>query len=376
MVSDGAGEEHRLSPGSWAVWAGRPDGVDAPLNTPIVPASNFADPSSYARSTGTPTWEAFETVLGGLEGARTVSFSSGMAAISAVLGLVPVGGHVAIPTDCYQGVAAAIAAGVERGRWTAEEIDVTDTRSWIRALGSADLAWLESPTNPLLDIADLATIAAAPRHGLLAVDNTFATPLNQRPIRSGADLSIHSVTKFLGGHSDLLMGAVAVSDEQLWDRLVWQRSIGGAVPGALESYLATRGLRTLAVRMERSQDSAAVLAQRLSEDRRVHGVRYPGLATHPGHALAAAQLDRFGAMVSFEVLGAADAADRVCEAVRLIRHTTSLGGVESSIERRAAVPGQEHLPAGLIRLSVGIEDPEDLWRDLAQALGEPPGSEF
>jgi len=369
VASDGTGEAHRLSPDSWAVWAGRPEGPDEPLNTPIVPASNFTERASYARSSGTPTWESFEAVLGGLEHGRAIGFSSGMAAVSAVLDLVPVGGHVVIPSDCYQGVASAVAAGVEAGRWTAEEIAVTDTDRWISALGAADLGWLESPTNPLLEIADLAAVAAAPRSGLLAVDNTFATPLNQRPLAVGADISVHSVTKFLGGHSDLLMGAVTVSDDELFDRLVQRRSLGGATPGALEAYLATRGLRTLPLRMERSQGTAGMLAQRLSDDPRVHGVRYPGLASHPGHALAAAQLDRFGAMVSFEVIGGAGAADRVCSAVRLIHHTTSLGGVESTMERRAAVPGQEHLPAGLVRLSVGIEDPEDLWRDLSRSLG-------
>ncbi len=369
MESDGQGEAPGLSPDSWAVWAGRPEGADEPLNTPIVPASNFTEPSSYARSSGTPTWESFETVLGGLEGGRAISFASGMAAVSAVLDLVPVGGHVVIPSDCYQGVAFAVAAGVETGRWTAEELEVADAGRWITALGASDLVWLESPTNPLLEIADLATIAAAPRSALLAVDNTFATPMNQRPLLAGADISVHSVTKFLGGHSDLLMGAVVVSEGRLWDRLVWRRSIGGATPGALEAYLATRGLRTLPIRMERSQGTAEVLARRLSEDRRVHGVRYPGLASHPGHERAAEQLDRFGAMVSFEVVGGADAADQTCRAVRLIRHTTSLGGVESTMERRAAVPGQSHLPAALIRLSVGVEDPEDLWSDLSQALG-------
>ena len=294
-------------------------------------------------------------MLGGLEGGRAIAFSSGMAAVSAVMDLVPVGGHIAIPTDCYQGVASAVAAGVETGRWSAREIAVTDTSRWIDALSESDLVWLESPTNPLLDIADLATIAAAPRSATLAVDNTFATPLNQRPLLAGADVSVHSVTKFLGGHSDLLMGAVAVSESRLFDRLIWRRSIGGATPGALEAFLATRGLRTLPVRMDRSQTTAAMLAERLAADSRVHGVRYPGLGSHPGHTLAAAQLERFGAMVS-------------CRSVRLIHHTTSLGGVESTMERRAAVPGQEHLPAGLIRLSVGIEDPEDLWADLDQAL--------
>ena len=357
-----------LTPDSWAVWAGRPAGVDEPLNTPIVAASNFTEPSSYARSSGTPTWDAFETVLGGLEGGRAIAFSSGMAAVSALLDLVPVGGHITIPTDCYQGVASAVAAGAETGRWNAREIAVTDTSLWIEALGASDLVWLESPTNPLLDIADLATIAAAPRSAILAVDNTFATPLNQRPLQAGADVSVHSVTKFLGGHSDLLMGAVAVSESHLFDRLVRRRSIGGATPGALEAYLATRGLRTLPVRMDRSQTTAALLAERLAADSRVHGVRYPGLASHPGHTLASPQLDRFGAMVSFEVVGGVEAADRTCRSVRLIHHTTSLGGVESTMERRAAVPGQEHLPPGLIRLSVGLEDPGDLWRDLSQAL--------
>lgn len=367
MENDGP-DHSGLSPDSWAVWAGRPDGDDEPLNTPIVPASNFTEPSSYARSSGTPTWAAFETVLGGLEGGRAIAFSSGMAAVSAVLDLVPVGGHVVIPTDCYQGVASAVAAGVETGRWTASELAVTDTSRWIEVLGESDLVWLETPTNPLLDIADLTTIAAAPRSSILAVDNTFATPLGQRPLDVGADISVHSVTKFLGGHSDLLMGAVAVSADRLFDRLIWRRSIGGATPGALEAYLATRGLRTLPVRMERSQRNAQMLAIRLAADGRVHGVRYPGLRSHPGHALAAAQLDGFGGMVSFEVIGGPAAADRACRSVRLIHHTTSLGGVESTMERRAAVPGQEHLPAGLIRLSVGIEDPEDLWADLDRAL--------
>ena len=368
MANDETGEALDLSPDSWAVWAGRPEGVNEPLNTPIVAASNFTEPSSYARSSGTPTWAAFETVLGGLEGGRAIAFSSGMAAVSAVLDLVPVGGRVVIPTDCYQGVASAVAAGVETGRWTAEELDVTDADRWIDAIKVSDLVWLETPTNPLLDIADLSTIAAAPRSALLAVDNTFATPLNQRPLLAGADISVHSVTKFLGGHSDLLMGAVAVSDAHLFDRLSGRRSIGGATPGALEAYLATRGLRTLPVRMERSQRTATLLAERLAGDGRVHGVRYPGLPSHPGHAIAAAQLDRFGAMVSFEVVGGLDAADRTCRSVRLIHHTTSLGGVESTMERRAAVSGQEHLPAGLIRLSVGLEDSEDLWADLDRAL--------
>ncbi len=364
----GGDEQSELTPDSWAVWAGRPRNVGEPLNTPIVTASNFTEPSAYARSTGTPTWESFEAVLGGLEGGQAVAFSTGMAAVSAVLDLVPVGGHVAIPSDCYQGVALAVEAGVAAGRWTAGELAVTDTDAWLDALATADLAWLESPTNPLLEIADLATIAAAPRSGLLAVDNTFATPLGQQPLKTGADISVHSVTKFLGGHSDLMMGATVVGDDGLFERLARRRSLGGATPGSLEAFLATRGMRTLPIRMERGQRTASLIAERLADDPRAHGVRYPGLADHPGHELAASQLGGFGAMISFEIVGGAEAADRACRTVRLIHHTTSLGGVESTMERRAAVAGQEHLPAGLLRLSVGIEDPEDLWRDLCQAL--------
>lgn len=361
--------ERGLSPDSWVVWAGRPQGVDQPLNTPIMPASNFTEASSYARSTGTPTWGAFESVLGGLEGGSAIAFSTGMAAASAVVDLVPVGGHVVLPSDCYQGVSMVVADGGAAGRFTSEQIGVTETARWIEAAAKADLVWLESPTNPLLEIADLEAIASAPRFGMLVVDNTFATPLNQRPLESGADIVVHSVTKFIGGHSDLMMGATVVRDEALADRLRRRRSLGGATPGALEAFLAVRGARTLAVRLERSQQTAVSLAGRLAADDRVHGVRYPGLASHPGHDLAATQLDGFGAIVSFEVKGGSVVADRVCRSVRLIHHTTSLGGVESTMERRAAVPGQGHLPEGLIRLSVGIEDPEDLWRDLSSALG-------
>lgn len=364
-----ANELDGLSRASWLVRAGRPDGPDDPLNTPIVTASNFTDTASYARSAGTATWASFEIVLGGLETGNAVAFSTGMAAISAVFDLVPIGGHVVIPSDCYQGVAAVVAAGVEARRWTSERIEVTDTPAWITAAARADLTWLESPTNPLLQIADVSAICAAPRKGLLAVDNTFATPLNQRPLESGADISVQSVTKFIGGHSDLMMGAATVRDDELAEQLRNRRSLGGATPGALEAFLATRGARTLAVRLERGQKTAEMIARRLSEDDRVTGVRHPALASHPNHDLAGSQLDGFGAMVSFEVVGGASAADRACRSIRLIHHTTSLGGVESTMERRAAIHGQEHLPAGLIRLSVGIEDPEDLWTDLSSALG-------
>jgi cystathionine gamma-synthase len=201
------------------------------------------------------------------------------------------------------------------------------------------------------------------------VDNTFATPLNQRPLERGADVSMHSATKFIGGHSDLLAGIVTVRDPGLYAGLRQSRTLGGATPGALEAWLAVRGARTLALRFERAQQNAGRLAEWLATHPRVEAVRYPGLKSHPGHRLATEQLDGFGSMISFDVKGGAAAADAVCRAVRLVRHASSLGAVESTMERRAANAGQEHLPPSLFRLSVGIEWWEDLRADLEQALG-------
>lgn len=213
-------------------------------------------------------------------------------------------------------------------------------------------------------------ICAAPRKpgALMAVDNTFATPLNQRPLALGATVSLQSATKFIGGHSDLLAGVATTRDEALWQALRKSRELTGATPGALEAFLAVRGARTLALRLQRAQQTALTLAERLERHRSVTCVRYPGLPSHATHAVAKRVLKGFGSIVSFDVLGGAEVADAVCRTVRLIRHATSLGGVETTVERRAAIPGQEHLPASLLRLSVGIEDAEDLWSDLDSAL--------
>lgn len=335
-------------------------------------ASTFASDGSspYARGDGTETWRAFEALAGGLEAAEAVSFASGMAACSAVLSLVADGGTIAVPDDCYQGVAAIATAAERAGRWRVLRLATDDTAAWVSAAGHADLLWVETPSNPLLAVADLAAIGAArrPERSLLVVDNTFATPLNQRPLDVGADVSVQSATKLLGGHSDLLSGVVTTRDAELVDRLHAHRLLHGATPGALESYLVLRGARTLAVRLERAQASAGDLAHRLIAHPAVERVRYPGLADHPGHAVAAAQLDGFGTVLSFDVRSGGDAADEACRRIELIRHATSLGGVESSMERRSTLAGQEHVPPGLIRLSVGIEDVEDLWADLSAAL--------
>jgi len=219
-------------------------------------------------------------------------------------------------------------------------------------------------------VADLDTICNAPRKpgAMLAVDNTFATPLNQRPLALGADFSVQSATKFIGGHSDLLSGVVTVRDPNRLALLRQARELAGGTPGILETFLAVRGARTLALRLERAQFNAALLAERLSHHRNVALTRYPGLETHPTHEAARRQLKGFGSIISFDVRGGETAADAVCSHLRLIQHATSLGSVESTIERRASIPGQHHLPPALLRLSVGIEAVEDLWSDLDRAL--------
>jgi cystathionine gamma-synthase len=362
----------KLSPASWLVSAGRPHEPGAPLNTPLVPASNFllGGDREYSRDGGTPTWEALEAVIGALEGGRALAFASGMAAAAAVFDQLATGALVGLPDDCYQGVAQLAKDGADKGRFRVERIAVEDTGGWIECASRADLLWLESPSNPLLKVADLAAICAVPRKAgaILAVDNTFATPLNQQPLQLGADISMHSATKFIGGHSDLLAGLLVVRDEALFARCRRSRTLGGATPGVLEAWLATRGVRTLPLRLERAQENAARLAAWLADHRQVDVVRYPGLDGDPGHAIAATQLAGFGSMISFDVTGGAAVADAVCRAVRLIRHASSLGAVESTMERRAANAGQEHLPPGLLRLSVGVESFADLQADLDQAL--------
>ncbi|HUK16085.1 MAG TPA: PLP-dependent transferase [Bryobacteraceae bacterium] len=360
---------------SWLISAGRDRRPGSPLNVPPCPASNFVlgERRAYSRD-GTPGWEALEEIVGGLEGGSSVSFASGMAGIAAIFDQLRTGAVVALPDDCYQGVAGLAKAGQSRGRWTVHRLAVDDTAGWVEMCGVADLIWLESPSNPLLTVADLDAICAASRKSgaILGVDNTFATPLNQRPLALGADVAVQSVTKFIGGHSDLLGGVVTVRDASLLAALRHARELAGATPGTLETSLAVRGATTLAVRLERAQRNAMVLAERLARHPKVTLTRYPGLTSHPTHDAARRQLKGFGTIISFDVRGDAPAADSVCAGLQLIQHATSLGAVESTIEGRASVPGQEHLPPTLLRLSVGIEAVEDLWMDLDRALRNVP----
>ena len=369
-----------LSPATLAVTAGRPARApNAPLNAPLVLASTFvSSPGApqpgdlgYGRWTN-PTWQAFETALAALEGGTARLFASGTAAVAAVVDQVPDGGRVVVPDVAYNGTLALLGRLAERGRLDVVRVGIADTDAVRSALAAgAHLLWIETPTNPLLEVADLAALVAAGHDAgaLVAVDNTFATPLLQTPLAFGADVVVHSVTKYLSGHSDVLLGAAVARDAELAEHLHGHRTRHGAVPGTAEAWLALRGLRTLHLRVERSGSNAAVLAERLAGHPAVTRVRHPSLPADPGHGRAAAQMRGYGAIVAVELAGGAAAAEELAAGVRLWIHTTSLGGVESTLERRRRYPGEpDAVPDSLVRLSVGVEDVDDLWADLAAVL--------
>ena len=357
-------------PETIAVAAGRDPSPGAPLNVPPTFASTYRDGGAiqYGRWDN-PTWAAFERAIGELEGGHAVAFSSGQAATAALLALLEPGAAVMYPDDAYTGTQALLAELGRSGGVRPTAVDIADTDAVLAGLATTDLLWLESPTNPTLGIAELPRVLGAAREAGVdtVVDNTFATPVLQQPLRWGAGAVLHSATKYLGGHSDLLMGAVVAGDHLRRDLLIAQRTQRGAIPGVMESYLALRGLRTLPVRISRQNDTAGELARRLRADGRVERVLYPGLPDDPGHQRARAQMSAFGAIVSFEVDGA-EVADRLVAALRLIVATTSLGGVETTIDRRSRWPGEERVAPGLLRMSVGLEHVEDLWEDLDRAL--------
>ncbi|MDT4891518.1 MAG: cystathionine gamma-synthase [Pseudonocardiales bacterium] len=370
-----------LHPDSVVVAAGRPHAPGDPLSQPIVLSATFRSAdrggrqdsgNGYLRNDSSDTIRAFEDAVGALEGAPAVAFASGMAAISAVVEGRPAGTVAVAPAAAYSGTVTIFDEQERLGRMTVRRVDSTDTDAVLAALPGARLLWLETVTNPLLGVADLPVVIEAARAAgaLVCVDATFSTPRNVRPLDLGADVVMHSATKYLSGHSDLLMGVLATGSPQLHAELAARRRVTGAVPGALECFLALRGLRTFGVRMERAEANAAELARRLETHPAVTRVRYPGLPSDPGHERAARIFDGFGAMVSFEVAGTAAEAERVCRRVRLITHGTSLGGVESLIERRARydVDASYGTPPTLLRLSVGIEHVDDLWADLSSAL--------
>lgn len=353
-----------------AVTAGRDSSPGAPLNVPPTFASTYRDGGAvgYGRW-GNPTWSALEEALGAAERGKTVAFASGQAAIAALIDPLKIGAVITLPVDAYLGTRSLLRDLDARGRVKLQPIDVTVTDDVIAALAWTDLLWLESPTNPMLGIVDLPAVLAAARANRVAtvVDNTMATPVVQQPLALGASAVLHSATKYIGGHSDLLLGAVVTADEEHRAAMIEHRTMHGAVPGVMEAFLALRGLRTLPVRFAQQQQTAHDLAQRLRKHPRVLRVRYPGLDDDPHYERACAYMSGFGAIVSFEVENAGEA-DLLTSALQLIVGGTSFGGVESTIDRRQRWPGEEAVPAGLLRLSVGLEHVDDLWRDLEQAL--------
>lgn len=388
MSAPGDGAEP--SPGrgfeTHAIHAGQPaDPSTGAVVTPISLATTFAQDAvgkhagfEYGR-TGNPTRAALETCLATLEGAaRGLAFASGMAAEDAVLRtLVKPGDHVVLPRDAYGGTFRLVARvyadiGVE---WAAA--DLTDPERLAESFTpNTRIVWIETPTNPGLGIVDIAAVSAvAHAHGVLVVvDNTFATPYLQQPLALGADVVVHSTTKYLGGHSDTIGGFVAAADPDLGDQLAFIQNATGAVPGPFDCYLVLRGIKTLAVRMDRHCETAAIIAAALEAHPAVARVLYPGLATHPGHAIAERQMRAFGGMVSFIAAEGETAALDIAGRTELFTLAESLGAVESLIEHpgrmtHASVVGSPlEVDPALIRLSVGLESVDDLLADLIQAL--------
>ncbi|MFI5084868.1 MAG: trans-sulfuration enzyme family protein [Actinomycetales bacterium] len=380
-----------LAPDTVAVAAGRPARThDAPVNPPIVLSSTYVGTGAvvdgdraYGRYSN-PSWDPFEEALGALEGSTlpALLFGSGLAAAAAALSLVPLGGVLVMPRHSYQGALVMAQELAARNLFSLRTVDIEDTAGSLAAVrgengtAPAGMLWLESPTNPMLEVAEIAVLAAGAKEAgaLVVTDNTFSTPLVQKPLELGSDVVLHSVTKYLAGHSDVVLGALATSNPRLRAELLHYRSIHGAIAGPFEAWLALRGLRTLALRVERSQATAAVLAPRLAGHPAVDAVRYPGLETDPGHDRAKAQMTGFGSILGIQVFGGRAAADAAVAALRLWTPATSLGGVESLIERRRRHANEPAtVPENFLRLSVGIENAEDLWADLDQALNASQG---
>jgi cystathionine gamma-synthase len=364
---------NKLATESKVVAAGRPaKQPDGALNPPIALNSTFHEggPIGYGRY-GNETWSALEDAISILEGGKTLLFSSGMAAISAVFSLLPEGSVVVAANNGYQGTTTLLKKLHESEKLKVRFVNLANTDETVAAIPGAQMLYLESPLNPLLEIIDLPKLIAAGKAAGcgVTVDNTLATPLLQNPLALGADIVIHSVTKYLSGHSDLILGSLSTNDSALYNRLEQSRRYGGAIAGPFEAWIALRGVRTFALRMQRSQENALELAKRLSKDGRVAKVRYPGLPSDPYHGLAKTFMKGFGAMISFDVNGTADQVDLMCNSSRLITNATSLGGVESIWERRRRWATESTLvPENLIRFSVGIEDAGDIWADIDQAF--------
>ena len=370
-----------------AIHAGQePDPVTGAVTMPIHPSSTFKQDGvgglrggyEYSRSAN-PTRTALQECLAALEGGRhAVAFGSGMGASDVLLrAILAPGDHVVIPHDAYGGTFRLIDKVFAGWGVTYTPVDLGDVAALRAALSPrTKLVWSETPTNPLLGIADIAALAQVAHEAgaLLVVDNTFASPYLQQPLALGADIVVHSTTKYVGGHSDVVGGALVTRDAELGERLAFHQNAMGAVAGPFDAWLTLRGAKTLAVRMERHCDNAERVVEMLLAHPKVTAVHYPGLPDHPGHEVAAKQMRRFGGMVSFRVAGGEAEAVRVCERAKLFTLGESLGGVESLIEHPGRMTHQSvagsplEVPADLVRLSVGIESIDDLLADLTEAL--------
>ena len=377
----------RLGFATKAIHAGyRPDPATGAVNAPIYASSTFAQDGvgglrggfEYAR-TGNPTRAALEAVLAAVEEGRFGrAFSAGMAATDCALrAVLRPGDHIVIPDDAYGGTFRLIDKVFREWGVHHTPVHLPDLAA-VRAAITADtrMIWVETPTNPLLSIADIVAISEIGHAAgaTVLVDNTFASPALQQPLTLGADIVLHSTTKYIGGHSDVVGGALVTNSEELDAKFAFLQNGAGAVPGPFDAYLTMRGLKTLELRMHRHCDNAAQVAAFLAGHPAVSQVLYPGLATHPGHAVAARQMRGFGGMVSVRMHGGADAARKLCSRTEIFILAESLGGVESLIEHPGAMThastagSQLEVPDDLVRLSVGIEDPVDLLADLREAL--------
>ena len=367
-----------------AVHAGRePDRATGALREPIhlsttferAPDGSYPHGHNYTRNSN-PNRNSLEHAITALEGgAEAVAFASGSAATLAAFSLASPGGRIVCSADCYHGTAKQLRGPLAAFGISAEFVDTSDTAAVARALEApASMLWIETPSNPLLKVSDIAALSRLAHQcgALLACDNTFASPVLQRPFDFGADLVMHSTTKFLGGHSDVLGGVLVARDTgPALERLRDFQSTAGGVPSPFDCWLVLRSLATLPLRVRAQSANAAAIARYLDGDRRVERAHYPGLEKHTGHALAAKQMpDGFGSVVSFQVHGGAAQAMAVAARARLFTRATSLGGVESLIEHRASIEGpHSQTPQNLLRLSIGIENVSDLVADLDQALG-------
>ncbi|MDA8261277.1 MAG: PLP-dependent aspartate aminotransferase family protein [Actinomycetota bacterium] len=365
----------RLDLSTLAVHAGRPDRYPgAPLSVPPTMSSTYVagTPRIYAREEEAAS-QAFEEAVGALEGGRAIAFASGVAAAAAVLAVAAHGLRrplrVVAQSGMYTGNLGLLRSEEAAGHVLLAEVDAVTADDILPHVAQADLVWVETPSNPLLRLYDIEILAAACRAGgaKLCVDSTFATPVLQNPLALGADLVVHSASKYLGGHSDLIAGVAVTADASLGELLHAHRTRYGSTLGPMESFLALRGLRTLALRVERASDNAAALAAMLEGHPVVGEVYYPGLASSPYRSLAERQMRKGGAMLSIVLPGAPYLVERFCDSLRIAVNSTSLGGVETQVERRAKHPG-EVIDPGLVRVSVGIEDIGDLLEDFRSAL--------